>query len=234
MKLTTGIDERLVALLRPASWETERYRMLRRSLERRYDPERRRVIAVTSAKPGEGKTTTAMNLAAVLAEGHDATVLVIDADLRCSSVARLLGFRMTGPDLGDAIRHDRISLHDVTRCAPAVARFGIVPAKPRPAYAHELVESPRLAQLIAEARRSYHFVVIDAPPLVPVADCRALVRWVDGVIFVVAAHNTSRDQLGEALSLLEPQKLLGLVLNQDDEPAWSGTRRYYARYAPIP
>jgi capsular exopolysaccharide synthesis family protein len=228
------VDDRLVAILRPASWETERYRMLRRSLERRYEPERRRVLAVTSAMPGEGKTTTAMNLAAVMAESRDAAVLVIDADLRCSSVARLLGFRMTGPDLGDAIMQERLSLHDVTRCAPGLARFGVVPAKPRPASAHELIESPRLAHLISEARRCYQYVIVDAPPLVPVADCRALTRCVDGVILVVAAHDTSREQLGEALSLLEPQKVLGLVLNGDDEPAWSGARRYYAPYAPIP
>jgi protein-tyrosine kinase len=229
----TSVDSRLVAVLRPASWETERYRMLRRSLERRYDPERRRVIAVTSAKPGEGKSTTALNLAAVMAESKDASVLLIDADLRCSSVARLLGVEATGPALGDALRDERLSIRDVTCYLPDVVRFGVVPARSEPADAHELIESPRLAELIAEARRAHDHVIIDAPPLMPVADCRALARLVDGFVLVVAAHDTSREIFGEALSLLEPQKVLGLVLNGDDGPAWSGNQKYYAHYPPL-
>jgi capsular exopolysaccharide synthesis family protein len=230
--LPTEIDSRLVAVLRPASWETERYRMLRRALERRYEPERRRVVAVTSASPGEGKSTTALNLAAVLAESKDAAVLVIDADLRCSSVARILGLDDAGPDLGDAIRDETMSIHAVTRYSPSVP-FAIVPARPRPADAHELVESPRVAQLIGEARQAYHHVIIDAPPLMPVSDCRALARWIDGFVLVVAAHETTREVFGEALSLLEPQKVLGIVLNGADGPAWSRNHRYYAHYPPI-
>lgn len=232
-----GIDRRLVALYRPASWETERYRALRRSLERSYPLERRRVIAVTSANAEEGKSTTAVNLAAVFAEIPDASVVLIDADFRRSSLARLLAIptdESEDRDLGDAIDDPTLSLAAVTQPRSELVRFGVVPTRPRPDSAHLLVESPRFASLLIEARKAYQFVVLDTPPLLPVSDCRAIGQWVDGFVLVVAAHRTSRERLGEALSLIEPRKLLGLVFNGDDEPAWRGSSHYYADYRRAP
>jgi capsular exopolysaccharide synthesis family protein len=226
------MDKHLVSLYRPASWEAERYRMLRRSIERSYAPDQRRVIAVTSATAGEGKTTTAVNLAAVLAEIPRASVLLIDADFRCSSVARVLGHRIGPPDLGQALLNPALNLNDVVRRAPHGARFYVAPSLPCRSLAHEMVDSPRLVELMAIARRTYNYVVVDAPPLQPVADCKGIARCVDGFLMVVAAKRTSRRLLGEALGSMEPHKLLGFVLNDADEPVWVGTSRYYLKYAP--
>ncbi len=232
--LLDGLDRRLVSLFRPASWETERYRTLRRSLERTYPPERRRVLAVSSANAGEGKSTTAVNLAAVLAEVPSSSVLLVDADFRCGSVARLLGCDNAEHDFGDAIEDSSLSLEQVARPPSGGVRFGIVPARQRPDTAHLLVESPNFARLLVEARQAYQYIVIDTPPLLPVSDCRAIAQWVDGFVLVVAAHRTSRDRLGEALSMIEPRKLLGLGFNGDDEPAWKGPSHYYAHYGAPP
>lgn len=229
-----SLDRRLVAVFRPASWETERYRTLRRSLERTYPPERRRVLAVSSANAGEGKSTTAVNLAAVLAEVPSASVLLVDADFRCGSVGRLLGCENAEHDICDAIDDGSLSLDQVTRPPAGGLRFAVLPARPHPDTAHLLVESPNFARLMVEARQAYQYIVIDTPPLLPVSDCRAIAQWVDGFVLVVAAHRTSRDRLGEALAMLEPRKLLGLVFNGDDEPAWKGPSHYYAHYGAPP
>ena len=92
---------------------------------------------------------------------------------------------------------------------------------------HELLRSARFEQLLQEARGEYDFVVLDTPPLVPVCDAAVVSRLVDGLLVVVAAHETTRKQLGEALSLLDEAKTLGLVFNGDTP---SRSKKYDAYY----
>jgi Mrp family chromosome partitioning ATPase len=80
--------------------------------------------------------------------------------------------------------------------------------------------------LLVEARRQYDYVFIDTPPIVPFADARLLGRWTDGCLVIVAAHKTPRKLLAEALNLVDPAKLIGVVLNGDDQPL-SGHYGYY-------
>jgi Mrp family chromosome partitioning ATPase len=75
-----------------------------------------------------------------------------------------------------------------------------------------------MGELLAEARRHYDYVVLDTPPLIPFPDCRLLGRWVDGFFIIVAAHQTSRRLVEEALQVVDPAQLLGLVFNRDDRP----------------
>ena len=82
---------------------------------------------------------------------------------------------------------------------------------------YELLRSSRLSQLLDDARRRYQFVILDVPPLPPVPDCRVIGDSVDGFIVVVAAHRTTRRLLDETLGMLEPEKVVGLVFNRDDE-----------------
>jgi capsular exopolysaccharide synthesis family protein len=230
-----GLDKRLVALYRPACWETDRYRMLRGAVERLRGEKAPRVIGVTSSTPGEGKSTTSVNLAAVLAETPGTRVLLVDCDFRCSAVARLLGITgFTGPDMREAIENPVLGLDDLTVNVPGTFPFAVAPSRPWPLTAHQLVESPRLGDLLAEARREYDYVVVDAPPVVPVADCRTISRHVDGFVFIVAANKTSRKMLGQALNLFGPDELLGLVFNFDEEPIWASAGRYYYRYGTPP
>jgi Mrp family chromosome partitioning ATPase len=94
----------------------------------------------------------------------------------------------------------------------------VLPAGNVQARPYELLASPRFGGLLAEARRIYDYVLVDTPPVAPLADCRLLRPWVDGFIVVVAAHKTPRKLLAEALSVLEPAKVLGVVFNGDDQP----------------
>ncbi|MBI4951888.1 MAG: CpsD/CapB family tyrosine-protein kinase [Myxococcales bacterium] len=225
-----GVGERAVVLLRPASWEADRYRTVRRSLTH-FDRERWHILAIASPSAREGKTTTAINLAAALAELPGASVLLVDADFRCSAVAGALGMEpFPGHDLGEVASNGALGLDDVVVRIPELFPFAVVPSRSRTDAAHEIVESPRIAELLAAARKTYDYVIVDAPPIVPMADCRALAPLCDGFLIVVRAHRTSHHLLGEALSSLPPRQVLGLVLNEADEPAWARSHRYYSHY----
>jgi capsular exopolysaccharide synthesis family protein len=221
------VAEQLVSFLAPGSPAADRYRGLRYSLESLRSESGLPVIAVTSPDAGDGKTVTVLNLAGAFAQAPDARVLVVDADLRKPSVAGYLGFDTNRvPGLSRALRSSGCALGDIVqRVEPFNLWF--VPAGPPEPSPCELLNSPRLATLIREARRDFDCVLIDTPPaLLP--DCRLIERWVDGFVMLVTAHKTPRRMLTEALSEIDPAKVLGLVFNGDDR----ALARYYGYYQP--
>jgi Mrp family chromosome partitioning ATPase len=214
-------DPRLVSLLRPDSIEAEQYRCLRYSLLRTLTGGRCNIIAVSSATPGSDKTTTAINLAATLEEPGIFKVLLVDADLRTAAVAERLGLGATkGDGLDTALTNWSVSLRDVVRRFPQPSGLAVLPTTARPELAGRLIASPRLAMLLREAREQYDFVVIDTPPLLPTADCRAIAPWMDGFLVVVEAHQTTRKGLEEGLNALREDQMLGLVFCGDDGSSW--------------
>lgn len=223
------IDEHLVSLLVPESFEAEQYRALRHVVEQRRRGRALTVIAVTSAAAGEGKSTTAINLAGALSQDPAARVLLVDADLRLSSVSVQLGLRASAPGLVEAVLDPGIALEDLVQRLTAF-NLSVLPGGRTPEAPYEILKSPRLGLLLEEARRRYDTVVIDTPPLVPIPDSRILAKWVDGFLLVVAAHRTPRRLLGEALALMDPAQVIGIVLNGDDRlfSAYSG---YYDGYS---
>lgn len=221
------VDERLVVLHRRASLEVEQYNALRYTLERWGDGDAHRVVAVTSPAVGDGKTTTAINLAGVLAHRADARVLLVDADLRRPSVGTLLGVgRGDGVGLVDALLQPDRAMDTVVTSLPAFNLHLLLAGRPSD-DPYELVRSPRLAGLLADARQQYDFIVIDTSPVLALPDARSLERLVDGFLLVVAAHRTPRRLVEEALNVLAPGKLVGVVFNRDDRPL-SGYYGYYA------
>jgi capsular exopolysaccharide synthesis family protein len=210
------VDDHLVTLVAPTSFETEQYRSLRHVLEEIRRANGLTLIGVSSPAASDGKSTTAINVAGALAQAPEARVLVVDADLSQSSVRRALGMG-DGDHRGlvEAILDRRLSLTDVTRRLPAF-NLSVVSAGHCPTARYEVLTSPRLGELLEEARRSYDYVLIDTPPLVPLPDCRVIAKWIDGFLVVVAAHKTPRKLLEEALNLIEPVKMVGLVFNGDD------------------
>jgi Mrp family chromosome partitioning ATPase len=150
-------------------------------------------------------------------------------------VGQLLGFG-AAPHRGlvDAILDSQVTLGQV-----AVTRspfnLSIVLAGQTPPSPYEVLKSPRLPELLDEARANYDYVILDAPPLVSVQDCRVIARWVDGLILVVAAHLTPKRLVEEALNVVDPAKMLGFVFNGDDHGfarLYGGQRGAYA--APRP
>lgn len=213
---TEEVDSHLVSLVAPAGLEAEQYRALRHLVEQRHKDGDMSVIAVSSPGVGDGKTTTAINLAGALAQASDATVLLVEADLRRPSIGRLLGFEDShSVGLVDAILDPRLTLADIVQPRPPY-NLSIVLAGQTPASPYEVLQSPRLGALLDEAREQYSYIVLDTPPLAPVQDCRVVARWVDGIVLVVAADHTPRALLEAALDTLEPHKVLGLVFNGYD------------------
>jgi capsular exopolysaccharide synthesis family protein len=218
-------DEHLVTLFSRSSPQVQQYKGLHHALEAMGASRALRVVAVTSPGIAEGKTTTAINLAGVSAHRNHARVLLIDADLRRPSVAERLGIADDGPGLVDAIVDADRTLENVVTYMPSY-NLSILPAGRSHEDPYELFRTPRIAELLHDARRKFGFVVMDTAPLLLVPDSRALENWVDGVLLVVSAHRTPQKLVQEALNLLNPSKLIGLVFNRDDRPL----SRYYGNY----
>jgi capsular exopolysaccharide synthesis family protein len=222
-------DEHLVSLLAPRSYEAEQYRVLRHLIEQMHKESELRVIAVTSPAVGDGKTTTSINLAGALAQDAKTRVLLIDADLRRGSVEEKFRFRKPSTlGLAEAIADPSLALTEVVR---SLAQFNLalVPAGQSPAAPYEAFKSPRFTALLREAREAYDYVVVDTPPLIPVPDSRVIAKCVDGFLLIVAAHRTPQRLIEEALDIIEPAKMIGIVFNRDDRPI-SNSYGYYGGY----
>jgi len=211
-----ALEDHLVSLLTPTSAEAEQYRTLCCAVEQAHNDSNLRVVAVTSPGAGEGKTLTAINMAATLAQTPNTGVLLIDADLRQPSIADRLGLDdFQAPGFIEAIHDPSLTLKSVARRLPAF-NISVVTAGQSLDSPYEALKSPRVESLIEEARAAYDYIVVDTPPVIPVPDCRVIARWVEGFMIIVAAHQTPRKLLEETLNVFEPSKVLGIVFNRDD------------------
>lgn len=225
----TTLDKRLVSLTAPASLEAEQYQALRLKIERLRDRDIR-MIAMTSPSTGDGKTLTAINLAAALARGSSARVLLIEADLRRPAVASHLGIHNPQmPGLIDVVLDAKCSLKAAVRPLKQFG-FSVLLAGSPSGNIPEILRSPRLELVLREAREEYDYVILDTPPIVPVSDCRLLAQWIDGLLMVVAANKTPRKLLEEALNLLDSATVLGIVFNRDNRPLFGYHNHYHRGY----
>ena len=222
------LDEKVASALRPESFEADQYRVLRHFVDGAKAARAVTVVGVTSAAAGDGKTTTAVNLALTLGQAPDARVLLLEADLRRPLVARMLGLDADAPGLSELVTGDGYEPDAVLQHTPW--NVGVLTAGRPPRNAYRVLESPRVARLLEGARAAYDYVVVDAPPVLLVPDCGLMARWVDGFLLVVAAHRTPRKLLAETLSAIQPDKVLGIVLNRDDRPLAGYYKQYYGGY----
>jgi capsular exopolysaccharide synthesis family protein len=225
------IAEQLISLRAPGSFAADQYRTLRHSVERLHRNAGLHVVAVTSSKPGDGKSVTALNLAGALAQAREARVLIIDADLRRPSVGEYLGLGThSAPGLAEAILQPGRSLAQIVKRLQGF-NLWVLPAGTPHSAPYELLNSPTLDALLADARKLFDYVIVDTPPLLPFPDSRILSRVVDGYLVIVAAHRTPRKLLIEGVSLLDPAKVIGVVFNGDDQHR-SSHYGYYSYYSP--
>jgi capsular exopolysaccharide synthesis family protein len=224
-----GIDEHLVSLLAPASYEAEQYRTLADAIELMHKNTGLHVLAVTSPTPGDGKTATAINLAGALARAPKARVLLVCADLRKASVMEYLG--MAGTHTVGLVNAILDPVQTLDQAVQHLQRFNlsVLLAGACQADPYEILKSHRLGELIQEAGRHYDYVVVDTPPLLLVPDARLIGKWVDGFLMVVAAHKTPRRLVEESLNFMDSPKLLGLVFNYHDRQIQDYYHYYDAR-----
>lgn len=171
-----------------------------------------RAFAITSSLPGEGKTTTAANLAMTIAAGG-ASVCVIEGDLRRSRLLSYMGLEsgvgLTNVLIGEA------DLDDVLQpfAGTDVHVLGAGPVPPNPS---ELLGSDKMREVFADLRRRFDYVIIDTPPLLPVTDAAVVSKLVDGAVLIVGAGIINREHLERSLEILDTVgvRLLGMVINR--------------------
>lgn len=206
----TTRDNRPLAISAPESPVVEAYRNLRTNLQFLGIERKMRSIQVTSTRPGEGKTTTAANLAVVLSQ-TGANVVLVDADLRKPHLHRL--FAIDGSNgLTNNLAGDPMEL-TIQRITD---QLWVIVGGPIPPNPSELLSGRRMDAFAEELSRRFDYVIIDSAPILAVSDAAALSRHVDGVLLVVQAKHVTLPQLRESLVHLERvgAPLLGIVLNR--------------------
>jgi len=165
--------------------------------------------------PGEGKTTMAVNLAAMLAS-LGSRVVIVDCDMRRPACHRAAGVP-NEPGFVQCLT-GRVELRDAILPVPGVANLSVVPCGPIPPNPAELLSSPLAAGLLGRLRGEFEYVILDSPPLLSVADARILSTVSDAVALVVRAYETSYDAVRRARSLLYDAgaRILGVALNDVD------------------
>lgn len=190
----------------------EAYRQVRTNLQYLDVDNPARTIVVTSSLPGEGKTTVAVNLAVVLAQSG-ARVLLIEADLRRPRVTRYLGM-ISGAGLSNVLA-GTATYEDLVQ-PYGDGRLSVLAAGPMPPNPSEMLGSQQMRALLREAREHNQFVIIDAPPLLPVTDGAVLSVAADGALLVARYGVTTIPQVTQAAANLHriEARLLGTVLNR--------------------
>jgi Mrp family chromosome partitioning ATPase len=175
--------------------------------------ERFTTIGVVSSGPSEGKTTVALGLTAALARISEHRTLLLEADLRQPSVERYLGLPRTG-GVSEFLAGRTLGVPVRTIAPPG---FAVLAAGRERLARPELLGSDRMATLIGACQLSYGYVVIDCPPLDPVADAVALQDLIDGFLLVIRARRSPRAAIERAVSRLKENRVRGIVFNDQPE-----------------
>ena len=220
------VDPHIVAYHHPHSHLTESFRRLKAMIRGLGGGTELRTIVMTSAGKGEGKSTTALNLAIAMCQDFDRRIAMVDADLRRPRVHRLLGITPRR-GLSDILGGE--ALLDDVLVTNAVPRLTILPGGHSSKSPAEMLASPRMQQVIGELKSRFDFILFDTPPVLTVADAIVLGPLTDGVILVVQAGKVRKRPIQRALELLHNSKVHGFVLNRGDLVLSHYGYRYYDR-----
>jgi non-specific protein-tyrosine kinase len=202
----------------------EHYKLLRTQILQRTRTKGWNTVMITSPNPGEGKTTTAINLALTFAREFSNTVLLVDADLKQQAIHKKLGY--TSPaGLSDYLLYDK-PMNDLI-VWPGIEKLTIISGGNIIDNSTELLGSSRMQELVHEMKNRYddRYVLFDVPPLLAVADAVAFAPLVDAILMVVDEGKTTNNDIKTALQMIPRDKFLGFAINRQELG-----RRYYADY----
>lgn len=202
----------------------EQYRRLAASLHHAQALHGTKVVMITSALVGEGKTLTASNVALTLSQSYQKQVLLVDADLRRPSLQAVFGIR-SGAGLTEgltAIKERPVPVHQVS------SRLGILQAGRPTSDPIAALTSDRMRRLVEEARKTFDWVILDTPPVALLTDASLVTAMTDGAIIVVKAGHTPYELVERAIAAIGRDRTLGVVLNHAEIPS-HGTG-YYGDY----
>lgn len=216
------INKRRIALLQPDSYVSEQFRTLRSRIDSIAAERPLRTIAVTSPAAGEGKSTAAINLSVVTAMQIDTRVCLVDCDLRKPKIHRSLGLQ---PKVGLAeVLTGEATLDDALLPVEGTSLW-VLPVRHQPPNPSELLATARMRQLVADLGGRFDRVVLDTPAALALPDAKIVSDLCDGIVMIVRADVTRRDEVEAALEFLDRRRLVGLVLNGARVPP--GRYSYY-------
>jgi capsular exopolysaccharide synthesis family protein len=214
----------LVAMTDEGGLGAEKFRVLATRLANIRRSSALKILEITSSTSGEGKTLVSTNLAVTLAKRSGQTVLLIEGDLRKPAVCPLFGIPLPGTGLGEWWRDTEASIvpfiqrmADSTLCLlPA----GVVQ------HPVAVLQSSRMAGLMQQLAQWFDWIIVDTPPLLPMADANLWARVADGTLLVIREGSVLRQSLQSAVDSMDSPKLVGLVLND----AFDNDRSTYDGY----
>jgi polysaccharide chain length determinant protein (PEP-CTERM system associated) len=200
----------LVAMWRPLSFVAEQYRVAATRLELMGGERKSSVVVVTSAVMGEGKSSTALNLGYVLAKDLDRRTIVVDCDFK-RPMQHIYAGVWQQPGVADILRGNK----PINDCLQRLGEGG-----PWVLTAGSVTESPlalskiqQIGELLNELREQFEYIIVDAPPVLPLADMHVLASSADVLAYVIKANMTGRDVVQKALKALSDTSNVGVILN---------------------
>ena len=216
-------EGRLVSVGKEGSLGAEKFRFLAVRLHQLRQSRPLKKILITSTIPQEGKSTVATNLACTLARRRAQKTLLLEGDLRRPSLAAQFGFGKI-PGLCEWLsgQAGTINIYRLEGLGLWILPAGAAPQNPL-----ELMQSGKLSALMKQLETWFDWIVIDSPPVLPLADASLWSRVADGVLLVTRKDTTERQQLQRGLAAIEKSKLIGALVNSSANAAHSD---YYERY----
>src|SRR3989442_8230082 len=226
--VTIKPDARLVCLTQKDSLAAEKFRFLAVRLRQLQQDCAVKKLLVTSTIPEEGKSMISANLALSLARNKRERIVLVEGDLRTPTLCESFGLRNL-PGVSEWLKSGSGEITNVYHIDEAGLWF--LPAGSPPENPMELMQSGRLTELMEQLTVWFDWIVIDSPPVLPLADTSIWSRLADGILLVAREGTTKKRGLQRGLDTLDHSKLLGLVLNSSDSTDQSN---YYQRYGPTP
>jgi capsular exopolysaccharide synthesis family protein len=210
LQLSIAPESRLVSVTDQDSPAAEAFRLLGVRLRDLARTRPLKKVLITSTIPQEGKTTVAANLAFTLARSTQQKILLLEGDVRRPALSQMLGLQ-GHPGICEWLRGDQ----KLTNCIYSVEDAGIwiMPAGSSPQNPLEVLQSVKLNALMAQLTEWFDSVIIDSPPVLPLADTSVWMRLSDGIILVARQGISEKKQLQKGLEAIESQKLIGALLN---------------------
>jgi capsular exopolysaccharide synthesis family protein len=226
VKITPLPNGKLLSLTDTESLAAEKFRFFGVRLRQLQQLRAFKKVLITSTIPEEGKSMICANLAVILARKKRQRVLLLEGDLRRPVLPVRFGLgKVEG--LSEWLQGESQSVPNIYRLEGL--NLWLLPAGRAPENPLEMMQSSRLAGLMDQLGNWFDWILIDSPPILPLADTSVWMRMADGIILVAREGVTEKRELKRGLELLEPSKLLGVVLNSSTETDHSN---YYQRYAP--
>ncbi len=218
---------RLVTLSDPGSVPSEQYGILALKMKQWMEQHNGRLLAMTSSAGGEGKSMSAVNLSLALSSLIEEPVLLVDADLRRPRVHEYLGLE---PSLGFSQLLQGTG--DIEKSLMKVEGLHVIPGGPVPRDPVGLLSSRRANEIFASLRERFRLVVLDSPPIMPIADSHILASVADGVLMVVRARCTRRELFRRAIDNLDAGNVLGVLMNDVEfrDTRYAYVYKYYQKH----